>query len=132
MQAIRTDQLAAAALGVNVALYKLVAFVICAVLGSLAGSLYAFDFHFLSPDMVGTARSFELIAMLVLGGEGTLAGGLIGALLITLLPTLFQPLAAYKVLAEGLILVIVFLAAPGGVLGSAMLALRLRVAMSRP
>ena len=89
-QAVRTDQLAAAALGVNVGRVKVAALCIAAALASLSGSLYAFSFHFLSPDMVGTPRSFEMIAMLVLGGEGTLVGGLFGAFVITLLPTLVQ------------------------------------------
>lgn len=117
LQAIRTDQTAAAALGINVPQHKMAAFAIAAALGSLSGSLYAFDFHFLSPEMVATPRSFELIAMLILGGDGTLIGGLIGAALITLLPTVFQPLALYKTLAEGAILVIVFRYLPEGLLG---------------
>jgi branched-chain amino acid transport system permease protein len=119
LQAIRTDQTAAAALGINVPFYKTAAFAIAAALASLSGSLYAFDFHFLSPEMVGTPRSFEMIAMLVLGGEGTLVGGAIGAILITLLPTLFQPLAAYKILVEGAILVFAFQYLPAGLLGGA-------------
>ena len=131
LQAIRTDQMAAAALGINVVRYKMAAFGICAALGSIAGSLYAFDFHFLAPEMVGTARSFEMIAMLIVGGEGTLVGGLIGALLITLLPTVFQPLAAYKIMAEGLLLVLVFQFMPDGLLGTAMRQLS-RVAMGGP
>ncbi|HUI17762.1 MAG TPA: hypothetical protein VL244_08870, partial [Alphaproteobacteria bacterium] len=93
---------------------------ISAALASLAGSLYAFYFHFLAPEMVSTPRSFEMIAMLVAGGEGTLVGGLIGAVLITLLPTLFQPLAAYKILAEGAILVLAFQHLPLGIFGSAL------------
>ena len=119
LQAIRTDQLAAAALGIDVPLHKMAAFGISATLASLAGSLYAFHFHFLSPEMVSAPRSFEMIAMLVLGGEGTLVGGLIGAALITLLPTMFQPLAVYKILAEGAILVIVFQYLPEGIFGKA-------------
>jgi len=117
LQAIRTDQMAAAALGISVPLYKTAAFSIAAVLASLSGSLYAFQFHFLSPEMVSTPRSFEMIAMLVLGGEGTLVGGIIGAVLITLLPTLFQPLAAYKTVAEGAILVLAFQYLPEGLFG---------------
>ena len=133
LQAIRTDQMAAAAFGIDVVRTKMAAFGICAALGSIAGSLYAFDFHFLAPEMVGTARSFELIAMLIVGGEGTLVGGLIGALLITLLPTLFQPLAAYKIMAEGLLLVLVFQFMPDGLLGTAMRSLsRLPLGGPRP
>jgi branched-chain amino acid transport system permease protein len=119
LHAIRADQTAAAALGINVPGYKMAAFAISAVLASLSGSLYAFDFHFLSPDMVSTPRSFELIAMLIVGGEGMLIGGLPGAALITLLPTMFQPFAVYKILAEGAILVLTFQYLPEGLLGGA-------------
>ena len=118
LQAIRADQTAAAALAINVPRYKMAAFAISAALASLSGSLYAFNFHFLAPEMVSTPRSFEMIAMLVVGGEATLVGGLLGAALITLLPTIFQPLAAYKTLAEGAILVLAFQYLPDGILGS--------------
>ena len=117
LQAIRADQTAAAALGINVPRHKMAAFAISAVLASLSGSLFAFDFHFLSPEMVSTPRSFEMIAMLVVGGEATLVGGLSGAALITLLPILFQPIADYKTLTEGAILVLAFQYLPDGILG---------------
>jgi branched-chain amino acid transport system permease protein len=118
LQAVRTDQTAAAALGIDVPRHKMAAFAISAALASLSGSLYAFYFHFLSPEMVGTARSLEMIAMLVVGGEGTLVGSLFGVALLTLLPTIFQPLALYKTLAEGLLLVIVVRYLPGGIFGT--------------
>ncbi|HUZ74393.1 MAG TPA: ABC transporter permease [Stellaceae bacterium] len=119
LKSVRTDQTAAAALGVNVARYKLAAVVISAALASLSGSLYAFYFHFLSPEMVGTPRSFEMIAMLVAGGEGTLVGPVLGVALLTLLPTVFQPFATYKTLGEGLLLVGCFLWLPEGIFGTA-------------
>jgi branched-chain amino acid transport system permease protein len=118
LQAVRTDQTAAAALGIDVPRHKMAAFAISAALASLSGSLYAFYFHFLSPEMVGTARSLEMIAMLVVGGEGTLVGSLFGVALLTLLPTIFQPLALFKTLAEGLLLVIVVRYLPGGIFGT--------------
>ncbi|MGH7090980.1 MAG: branched-chain amino acid ABC transporter permease, partial [Stellaceae bacterium] len=118
LKSIRTDETAAAALGVNVVRYKLAAFVVSAVLGSLSGSLYAFYFHFLSPEMVATPVSFDMISMLIAGGEGTLVGPLFGAALLTLLPTMFQPLAYYKTLAEGGLLVFCFLYLPEGMFGT--------------
>jgi branched-chain amino acid transport system permease protein len=117
LKAVRADPLAAAALGVDVGRVKVIALCISAALASLSGSLYAYNFHFLSPEIVSTSRSFELIAMLVLGGEGTLIGGLFGALVLTLLPTLVQELAAFKTAAEGAILVVIFLAMPEGLFG---------------
>lgn len=119
LQAVRTDETAARALGVNVARYKLAAVCISAALASLSGSLYAFYFHFLSPDMVGTPRSFEMIAMLVAGGEGTLVGPILGVALLTLIPTVFQPFALYKTFAEGALLVLCFLWLPEGMFGAA-------------
>lgn len=121
LQAIRTDQLAAAALGINVFRYKLAVFAISAALASLAGSLYAFYFHFLAPEMVGTKVSLEMVTMLVIGGEGTLIGPLFGACLLTLLPTVFQPLAQFKLLATGGLMVFFFLCLPEGIYGSLVL-----------
>jgi branched-chain amino acid transport system permease protein len=117
LKAVRSDQLAAAALGVNVSRVKTIALCISAALAALSGGLYAFSFHFLSPEMVETSRSFEMIAMLVLGGEGTLIGGLFGSIALTLLPTLLQDLAVFKTAAEGALLVFMFLVMPEGLLG---------------
>ncbi len=117
LQAIRTDQTAAAALGINVPLHKLAAFAIAAVFASVAGSLYAFDFNFLSPDMVSTMKSLELVTMMVIGGEGILIGPLFGAALLTLLPTVVEALSIYKTFANGALLVLFFLYLPEGMFG---------------
>ncbi len=116
--AIRADPLAAAALGIRVRRYRMAAFCISAVLGSLSGSLYAFYFHFLSPEMVGTTVSLQMLAMLVIGGEGTLFGPLLGVLLFTLLPVLIQGLDQYKTLGSGLLLVGISLYLPDGLFGT--------------
>jgi branched-chain amino acid transport system permease protein len=118
LKAVRTDQTATSALGINVSRYKMAAFAISAALASLSGSLYAFFFHFLSPEMVNTSRSLEMITMLVIGGEGTLVGSLLGVALLTLLPEIFQPFALYKRLAEGALLVLAFQYMPAGIFGS--------------
>ncbi len=118
LRAIRTDQTAATALGIDVPRYKLAAFLIAAACASIAGSLYAYYFQFLSPEMVSTPRSFELLTMLVIGGEGTLAGPLLGVLLLVLLPTAVQQLAQAKTLFAGAILVGGLLFLPSGILGA--------------
>lgn len=117
LQAIRTDQTAAAALGINVPLHKLAAFAISAIFASVAGSLYAFDFNFLAPEMVNTNRSIELVTMMVIGGEGTLIGPLLGAALLTMLPTAIQALSIYKTFVNGALLVVFFLYLPEGMFG---------------
>lgn len=128
MQAVRTDQLAAAALGIPVVRVKLAAFAFSAATAALAGGLLAFQFRFLSPDMVGTGRSFELVSMMVVGGEGTVIGPLLGSLLITLLPALSESLATYKTLGAGLLLVVFFLRLPEGLFGLVVRLVRLRPA----
>jgi branched-chain amino acid transport system permease protein len=114
LMAIRADQTAARALGVRVAAYKASALMLSAGFASIAGSLYAFNFHFLSPEMVSTSRSLEMVTMLVVGGQGTLVGPLLGAALVTLLPALVQPLNTFKTLGEGALLIAVLLYLPGG------------------
>lgn len=117
LQAIRTDQLAATALGINVKRYRAAVFCVSAALASLAGSLYAYFFHFLSPDMVNIQRSFEMITMMILGGEATLVGSVFGSAVLTMLPIVFQPLAQFKIFFEGLLLILVFRYMPGGLYG---------------
>jgi len=124
LRATRADQTAARALGIQVPHYKVSVFLLSAALASLAGSLYAFYFHFLSPEMVSTSRSLEMITMLVLGGEGTLVGPLVGVALLTLLPAAFQPLSIYKTLVEGVFLVLILLYLPGGIFGGLLTALQ--------
>jgi branched-chain amino acid transport system permease protein len=119
LMAVRADGLAASALGIHIRRLKLTAFALSAALGALSGGLYAHYMQFASPEMGTSVRSIELITMLVIGGEGTLLGPLVGAVGLTLLPVLFQPLAAYKTLAEGLLLVLVIRYMPEGVLGRA-------------
>jgi branched-chain amino acid transport system permease protein len=117
LRAIRTDQTAALALGIDVPRYKLYAFLVGAAFASIAGSLLAFDFQFLSPDMVSTNQSFLIVTMLIIGGEGTLVGPVIGVILLTLLPTAFQFLANYKTLASGVLLVLAMTQLPSGLYG---------------
>jgi len=117
LMAIRADPLAAAALGIDVRRYRVAAFCIAAALGSISGGLYAYFFQFLSPDMVGVPVSLQMLAMLVIGGEGTLFGPLIGVFLITLLPIFFEALQEYKTLGTGLLLIVVTLYLPNGIFG---------------
>lgn len=117
LQAIRADQTAARALGIPVARYKRYALLLSAGCASIAGSLFAFDFRYLAPDLVSTPRSLEMVTMLVLGGQGTLIGPVLGATALTLLPATVQALATYKTLFEGALLVAVLLYLPDGLAG---------------
>ena len=116
--AIRENERAAAAMGIDAARYKLLAFVLSAALAGLAGGLYAFLNRYISPDSFGLNYSMILIASMIIGGAGTLGGALIGAGLLVLLPELTQAFADYHLLVFGAILVLVLRFLPRGAWGS--------------
>ena len=106
---------AARALGVNVARYKLAAFVISAVYASLAGSLLVHIVGFVSPEMVGMNMVIMAFTMLYVGGIGATVGPLIGAIVISLLPETIRSLKDYQDLVYGAALIISLIYAPGGI-----------------
>lgn len=84
MQAIREEEDAAAALGVNPIRYKVLAVVISAALTAIGGSFFAQFFRFINPDLVfGVAISIEILLRPIVGGTGTIWGPLIGAIFLT-------------------------------------------------
>ncbi|MCL6561965.1 MAG: ABC transporter permease [Firmicutes bacterium] len=117
LRTVHIDQTGAEALGVNTTKYKIQAFLLSATLASIAGSLYAFYFRYLSPDMVGSQTSLDLMTMLVVGGVGTGVGPLLGVVILTFLPQVSQALANWKLLVEGLLLVVFLRYLPGGLYG---------------
>jgi branched-chain amino acid transport system permease protein len=92
LQAISTSERAAAAVGVNVASYKLRLFVLAAALAGLAGGLYAFRLQFLSPDAFPLIISIEFVVMVTVGGLGSIYGAVFGAVAITWLQQELQDL----------------------------------------
>ncbi len=84
--AVREDQIAAEAMGVDTTKYKVKAFIIGSFLAGVAGGLFAHYMMYLNPQMFTFIRSFELIAMVVLGGLGSITGSIIAAIILTILP----------------------------------------------
>lgn len=126
---ISEDELVASALGAPVAKYKGIAFVISSACAGLAGSLYATFLSAVTPETFGFIGSVTIMAMLIIGGSGTIRGAIAGAVLLTLIPELFRFASEYRILIFGLILVLVLRFQPQGLLGNgswlARLALRL-------
>ena len=116
--AIRDDEQAAAACGIPIFRYKVLAFVTAAFIAGLAGSLYAHYTRFISPDSFTLNESFIVLSMLVLGGLGSTAGAVLGAVILTALPEFFRFAAEYRMLIYGIVLTLVILFRPQGVLGS--------------
>lgn len=114
LAALSEDETAAAALGVDVNRSKVKVFVLSAVLASLAGSLFAHCYAFVSPDSFGIFVSVDFVIMVVVGGMGSIWGTLFGTSLITLLPEWIEALDTYKDIVHGLILVVILLFLPQG------------------
>lgn len=115
--AIREDEQAAAACGINVFGYKVLTFAVAAFLAGLAGSIYAHYTRFISPDSFTLNESFSVLAMLVFGGIGSTPGALLGAVLLTAIPEVFRFAADYRMLIYGIALTVVILIRPQGLLG---------------
>jgi len=115
LRGIAGSEAAAAALGINVARYKLIAFVIAAMYAAAAGSLFAHFVGFISPEVFGAAMVIQSFTMLFLGGIGTTWGPLLGALLVMLLPEVLRGLKELQDIAYCIILVAILIYAPRGV-----------------
>ncbi|HWE66558.1 MAG TPA: branched-chain amino acid ABC transporter permease/ATP-binding protein [Acidimicrobiales bacterium] len=118
LRAMHGDQTGARSLGLHVTRAKVSIFIISACMASVAGSLYASYFRYLSPDQVGSSESLQLITMLVIGGMGTLFGPLIGVALLTYLPLASQSFANYSLLVTGVLLVLFLRYLPAGIWGA--------------
>jgi branched-chain amino acid transport system permease protein len=112
--AIAGSEDAARALGIDVAHYKLVAFLISAAYAALAGSLFVHIVGFVSPEVYGLHMVVLAFTMLYVGGIGTAAGPVIGAMIISLLPETFRALKDYQDLAYGAGLILLLIYAPKG------------------
>jgi branched-chain amino acid transport system permease protein len=114
LAAIAGSEPAAKALGINVARYKLLAFVVAAIYASAAGSLFAHFVGFISPEVFGTSMVVLSFTMLYLGGVGTVFGPLVGAVIVSLLPEALRGLKELQDVAYTMILILILIFAPKG------------------
>jgi branched-chain amino acid transport system permease protein len=112
--AIAGSEDAARALGIDVAHYKLIAFLISALYAGLAGSLFVHAVGFVSPEVYGLHMVVLAFTMLYVGGIGTVTGSALGALVIALLPETIRALSDYQDLVYGALLIVILIYAPGG------------------
>jgi branched-chain amino acid transport system permease protein len=115
LRAIHDSEVAARVLGVEVAKTKLAIFVVSAIYASIAGSYFALLNGHITPDVSGFLRSIELVAMVVLGGMGSVAGSLVGAALLVVLPQTLTFLHDYEHIALGLIVMAVMIFLRAGI-----------------
>ena len=123
--AIRQDELAALSQGIDVPRYKLIAFVLSAVIAGYAGALEAHLNFFVDPGdaQYGVTRAVQVLTFAVLGGSGFVLGPVVGALIITLLPYIFSNAGNYINILAGAFLILIIVFRPQGIVGRGGLAL---------
>src|SRR5258706_8856480 len=123
--AIRQDELAALSQGIHVARYKMIAFVLSAVLAGFAGGLEAHLNFFVDPgdQQYGVTRAVQILTFAVLGGSGHFMGPVVGALVVTSLPWVFQQAQTYINIVTGIFLIAVIVFRPQGIVGRGGLAI---------
>ena len=112
--AIREDEVAAASQGIPVRRYKLAAFVLGAIIAGWAGGIAAHFNFAIQPDEYGFARAVQILVFAIVGGIPNVIGPIMGAVVLTGLPAVLQPLQEYRDILQGAILVIVIVYAPRG------------------
>ncbi|ODU08207.1 MAG: branched-chain amino acid ABC transporter permease [Rubrivivax sp. SCN 71-131] len=124
-EALREDEIACKALGINVTNVKLSAFAIGAMLGGFAGVFFAARQGFISPESFVFTESAIILAIVVLGGMGSQLGVVLAATVLVLLPELGRHFAQYRMLVFGLAMILIMVWRPGGLLSSRQPTLRL-------
>jgi branched-chain amino acid transport system permease protein len=116
--AIREDEVAAEAMGINTFRLKLLAFVLGSAWAGLAGVFFAAKMAFVSPESFTFFESVMILCMVVLGGMGSISGIILGAFLLIALPEVFRDFQDYRMLAFGAALVLMMIFRPQGLLGA--------------
>jgi branched-chain amino acid transport system permease protein len=127
LRSIREDEVSAASIGVNPARWKAFAFGLGAAIGGLAGCFYPGFVGTLVPDAFNIVESFTMMAMVIVGGMGTMIGPVLGAVVLTFLPELLRGFGELRLMIYGVALTLVVLFMPGGIV-QAWHALRARFA----
>jgi len=120
--AIRENEMAASALGINVFRKHLLSFSLSAFFGGIAGSLFAVKQGFISPDSFTFYESVLVLCMVVLGGIGNVAGSVTGALLLIVVPEFLREFSLYRMLVFGAVMIAFMVFRPSGLLGSRVIA----------
>jgi len=112
--AVRDDEVAAEAMGINTTKYKVTAFVVGAFFAGIAGGLYAHSKQFITPGGFNFMESIAIVVMVILGGMGNTPGVILAAVLLTVLPEILRPVAQYRMIIYSLLLIVLMLTRPQG------------------
>lgn len=115
--AVRDCEIAAQCSGINVAFTKITSFVVSAFYAGMAGAMFALSVRFIAPQSFSLSQLILIFGIVVIGGASTLAGSIIGAILLTSLPELLRGAQAWQEMIYGLLLMLFVIFAPKGIAG---------------
>jgi len=115
--AIREDEIAAEAMGVNTTKSKVISFVVSSAMAGIAGGLFGHYLMYLHTNSFTFIKSFEIIIMIVIGGLGSITGSVLGAVLFIGLTEGLREVAQYRMVAFSLLLIVIMIVRPQGILG---------------
>ena len=116
--AIRENEIAADAMGINTTYYKVLAFAVGSFFAGIAGGLYSHNFYILQPGNFGFLKSFDILIFVVLGGLGSMTGSVISAILLTVISAFLAQYPETRMIIYSLVLVVVMLYRPQGLMGT--------------
>lgn len=129
--ALRQDETVATSLGVSVAKYQMLAYMISGALGAFFGGVQSLYVYSIEPELYGFHFMINVLTFIILGGRGSVMGPIIGAAIMTALPELARPLAENRQMVNGALMMLIIAYLPHGVWDSAVVWYRNRVAASR-
>ena len=115
---IREDEIASEAMGINTTKYKTIAFVIGAILASLAGAFYATTFYVIKPETFGFAKSIDILVIVVFGGMGSFTGSVLSGMALGVINTVLQSFSAIRMIIYASTIVLIMIFRPKGLLGT--------------
>lgn len=115
--AIRDDEIAAEASGINITYYKTFAFTLSAIFAGIAGGMYAHQMGIIQAKTFDFNYSINILVMVVLGGMGSFTGAIISAIVLTILPEVLREFNDYRMIVYSLVLILIMIFRPSGILG---------------
>lgn len=115
--AIKENEVAAEAMGIDSTKFKIIAFMCSAFLAGIAGSLYAHEVKFVSPETFVNSESSEILAMMVVGGIGSIPGSILGAAVLVIVPEVLRSVGDFRLVIYGAAVVAIIIFAPQGMGG---------------
>lgn len=117
-KSIRENQDAASSLGINVPVYKMMNVMCSAFFVAVGGTLFAYYYRFIEPGNFAIDRGHEVLAMVALGGMGTLPGPLVGSLIVNIFTQLLRSASEFRMVLYGVFIIIVMWLRPQGLVGA--------------